>query len=307
MSHSNFQRTVLVANQKGGAGKSSIVSGVGSAVAGTGRRVLIVDADQQGNVSASDLGIKGDLGRSLAMALQFGQPLEPLREVRPNLDLVCGGAALAGLGTALVIGKQAGLDQSAHLFDTVGALIDREGYDLVLIDSGPGDAAVIDHFLKFARWLLVPTKDDDASMSGVEMLAARYLRARQEAASVELLGVVLFDANPRATARNREALEQVTDLLEGSGADVFKTIIRTDRAAAVDLRAHHMTPIDLVTAAEHHQKRRLEKLREKAGLVERTLWSRDPSGLATDYQNLTREVLTTLAERERDAQVEEVS
>ena len=61
-------RTVLVANQKGGVGKSSIVAAIGGMLAGPERRVLIVDADQQGNVTGSDLGVDGDRGQSLAMA-----------------------------------------------------------------------------------------------------------------------------------------------------------------------------------------------------------------------------------------------
>lgn len=305
VSEHRLQRTVLVANQKGGVGKSSIVSGVAGMVADTGRRVLVVDGDQQGNVTASDLGVPegGDRGRALAMALQYGEPLKPLRDVRPNLDVIAGGPALSVLGAVLATAKDAGLEVGAHLTQTLGQLIDEEGYDLVLIDSGPGDTAVLEQLLTFSRWLLVPTKDDDASLSGVELLAARYLRARREGAAIELLGVVLFDVNPRASARNREVFEQVAELLDGSGGKAFETTIRSDRAAAVDMRAQHMTPIELVAAAERHQKRRLEKLRAQRKVGGRQLWSRDPSGLATDYQNLTREMLRALVDREQAVRV----
>ena len=71
MSRSQPDRTVLVANQKGGVGKSSIVSAVAGMLASAGRRVLVVDADQQANITVSDLGVEGDRGRALSMALQF--------------------------------------------------------------------------------------------------------------------------------------------------------------------------------------------------------------------------------------------
>jgi len=180
----------------------------------------------------------------------------------------------------------------------LGALCERERYDLVLIDSGPGDAPLLDALLGTAKYLLVPTRDDDASLSGVELLAARYLRARESGSTIQLLGVVLFDANPRATARNAEVLSQVDQLLVGSGAETFSSLIRSDRAAAVDLRSRHLTPAELVIAAEEHQKHRIQRLRQKVGGGER-LWSRDPSGLAGDYQALTREILNRLTAAEQ--------
>ncbi|MGB3771305.1 MAG: ParA family protein [Rhodococcus sp. (in: high G+C Gram-positive bacteria)] len=299
MTTSGNSRTLLVANQKGGVGKSSIVSAVAGMVAAAGRRVLVIDADQQANVSSSDLGVEGDGGRGLSMALQFAHALEPVREVRPNLDVVPGGPALAVVASVAATAGQTGIDLRANLDSTLNALCEVEQYELVLIDSGPGDAPLLDALLGTARYLLVPTKDDDASLSGVELLALRYMRARQAGSAIQLLGVVLFDTNPRATARNREVFEQVGDLLEGSGADPFEAFIRSDRAAAVDLRTRHLTPLELVHAADMDQKNRLQRLRQKSKPGER-LWSRDPSGLASDYQSLTKEILSRVARAERD-------
>ena len=299
MSLTQPPRSVLVANQKGGVGKSSIVAAVADMVAAAGRRVLVVDADQQANLTSSDLGVEGDRGKGLSMALQYAHPLEPIREVRPNLDLLPGGPALAVIGAIAATAAQSGMDLRGNLVSTLTELQSVEQYDLILIDSGPGDAPLLDALLGTARYLLVPTKDDDGSLSGVELLAARYLRARQNGSVIQLLGVVLFDANPRATARNREIFGQLAHQLEGSGAAPFGAFIRSDKAAAVDLRSHHMTPLELVAAAENQLKSRIQRLRDKRrGGLE--LWSRDPSGLASDYQSLTREVLRRLAAAEKD-------
>ncbi|MDJ0362487.1 ParA family protein [Rhodococcus sp. H29-C3] len=299
MTTTGTSRTVLVANQKGGVGKSSIVSAVAGMVAAAGRRVLVVDADQQANVTSSDLGVEGDGGRGLSMALQFAHALTPVRDVRPNLDVIPGGPALAVVASVAATASQTGIDLRRNLTQTLDDLNDVEHYDLVLFDSGPGDAPLLEALLGTARYLVVPTKDDDASLSGVELLAMRYLRARQAGSLIQLLGVVLFDTNPRATARNREVFDQVHDLLEGSGADPFETFIRSDRAAAVDLRTRHLTPLELVEVAESDQKSRLQRLRQKGKPSDR-LWSRDASGLASDYQALTREILNRVANAERD-------
>lgn len=296
---SQLDRVVLVANQKGGVGKSSIVAAVASMVAGTSRRVLIVDADQQGNVSRNDLGVAGDKGKSLAMALQYGQPLEPVRDVRPGLDVLAGGPLLASVSAIIASSAQSGIDIAGNLATTLGDLCAHEGYALVLIDSGPGDAPMLDALLHTARYLVVPSADDEASFDGVELLAGRYLRARAAGADINLLGVVLFNVNPRATARNKTALDTLTDLLDGSGARAFGSIIRTDKATAIDLRQQHLTPAELVSAAEQQKKNRLRQLANGQGLRgEKRLWSRDPGGLATDYQDLARELLARVADYE---------
>lgn len=47
--------TVLFATQKGGNGKTTTVANLGVAIARTGRKVLVIDADQQGNLTVDDL------------------------------------------------------------------------------------------------------------------------------------------------------------------------------------------------------------------------------------------------------------
>lgn len=300
-----LQRTVLVANQKGGVGKTSVVTAVAGLAARPDRRVLVVDADPQGNATSSDLGVEGDRGRSLVTALQYGDAPQVITDVRPGLDLVAGGPYLAQVGAITATASQTGTDVLANLRRALGEVCSQGGYTLVLIDSGPGDAPLLDALLGTVRYMIVPTRDDDASLSGVELLAGRYLRARQQGALVTLLGVVLFDSNPRATARNREVLTDVDALLEGSSAAAFETMIRSDRASAMDLRNAHVTPAELVEVISAQNRDRLAWLRsgKHRRLDDDTegtrLWSRDPSALATDYQELTREVLSRIAAVER--------
>jgi chromosome partitioning protein len=309
-----LNRTVLVANQKGGVGKSSITCAVAGMVARAAdperglseRRVLVVDADPQGNATYSDLGAQGDKGRSFMMTLQYGEPLEVIKDVRPGLDLIAGGPMLAQVGGLTATAANSGIDVVANLMTGLAAACAEINPYLVLIDSGPGDAPLLDALLRIARYLVVPTRDDDASLSGVELLALRYLRARQ-ASPIELLGVVLFDVNPRATSRNSQVLADLDALLDGSGATSFPTMIRSDRAAALDLRAAHLLPGELVEATHNANKARLAQLRRggrhrvDAGPdeVDVRLWSRDPAPLANDYQQLALELLRRIAAAEK--------
>lgn len=301
-----LSRTVLIANQKGGVGKSSITTAMAGMIARPDRRVLVVDADPQGNATYSDLGAAGDKGRGFMMTLQYGEALPVLRDVRPGLDLVAGGPMLAQVGGLTATAASSGIDVVGNLMAGLAAACEEVNPYLVLIDSGPGDAPLLDALLRTARYLVVPTRDDDASLSGVELLALRYLRARQHS-PIELLGVVLFDINPRATARNSQVLADLDSLLEGSGATSFPTMIRTDRAAALDLRAAHLLPGELVEATQSSTKARLEKLRRGGrhrveggpDELDARLWSRDPAPLANDYQALSRELMKRLAAAEQ--------
>ena len=295
-----LHRTVLVANQKGGVGKSSIVAALAGLIARPATRVLVIDADQQGNVSRNNLGVAGDRGKTLAVALQYGEPLEPVREVRPGLDVIPGGPLLAGVAGMLASSQQTGVDVAGNFHATLGELCRKQAYSLVLLDSGPGDAPLLDVLLGAAHYLLVPSTDDEASLDGVELLAARYLRARAGGAAVELLGAVLFNVNPRATTRNALAISALSQLLAGSGTSPFATAVRTDRAAALDARRRHLTPGELVDEATRSRSRRVRQLAAGARPVaDGELWSRDPAGLASDYQALAHELLSRIAAAER--------
>src|SRR5206468_10346854 len=89
---------VMVSNGKGGVLKTSLTANVAGLSAASGWRVLAVDLDPQGNL-ASDLGMldASDGGEGLLRAVAEQAPLEPLRDVRPGLDLVAGGPRTAEL------------------------------------------------------------------------------------------------------------------------------------------------------------------------------------------------------------------
>lgn len=293
-----LDRTVLVANRKGGVGKSSIVAALAGMVARPNARVLVVDADPQGNVSEMDLGVDTDRGRGLGMALTFAEPLTPVRDVRPGLDVISGGPLLTRVPTS-----DPTLDVAENFRASLDALCAQEGYSLVLLDSGPGDTALLDAMMATARYLLVPTMDDHASLKGLELIAARYVQARQAGARIDLLGVVLFGLNPRASRRNQAAMDTVDEMLEGSGAERFDTFIRHDKAAAVDLRARGLTPGELVDQVTAETSARLASLGKGESVDLRDhAWSRDPSKLAIDYRELAREVLRRIRALEEGAQ-----
>jgi len=296
----SLKRTVLVANRKGGVLKSSICRSVAAVAVGEGYRVLAIDGDPQGNLSEIDFGLETDRGRSLAMALQYGTPLTTMSAA--GVDVICGGPELQGaLGASLTPG--ADVDLEANLRAGLGRLCQERRYDLVLIDSGPGDTRLLDAYLATSRWLIVPTVSDEASFAGVDKMGARYAAAVQRGAEIEFLGAVLTKVNPQATVRNVSIRAELADL-SGSAGEPFEAMIRYNDANSVDARRHGMSAADVAAESVTQRRSRLAQLRKRArgesvAIEQDTWWSRSSgSALAGDYEELTREILTRIQIRE---------
>lgn len=295
-------RVVLVANRKGGVGKSSLVAATATAIAsggrGGGHKVLIIDGDPQGTITKSDLGAReiNDGGESLGLSLLYGKhDLEPLMGVKPNVDLVAGGSKLsrAIAGSSRMESDEMGANFGAALERLCAA----RGYDFVFIDSAPGEMPLLNTFMRTANYLVIPTMSDGGSLDAVEDVAESFKDARRDGASIALLGVVLFCADPNARVRNADVFDQIEELLGSSGVAPFRTLIREAKAAAIDCRNLGMTPAELIGIAKEDRTNRFKAFRagEKPG---RTLWSDNPAKLAADYQALVYEIVSRIAQYE---------
>jgi len=293
-----LRRVVLVANRKGGVGKSSICRSVSAVLASSGYRVAVVDGDPQGNLSEIDFGLDTDRGRSLAMAMQYGTDLAPVES--HGVDVVCGGPELQGaLGAAVIPGSEVSLE--VNLRAALGRLCQAHAYDVVLIDSGPGDTRLLDAYLSSARWLIVPTISDEASFAGVDKMGARYAEAVRRGADIEFLGAVLTMVDHQATARNRAIREELADAL-GSAGDPFEAMIRYNAANAIDARRNGLSAQEVAAEAVSQRKSRLALLRQRAqgrhAASDDAWWSRSSgNALAGEYEVLTCEIPTRISTR----------
>lgn len=299
--------TLSFASQKGGVGKTSIAANMAGELAASGWRVLLIDADQQGNLTKRNLGLEEtDKGQNLSAVLQFFAPdsgfyLTPVTTGRENLDVIPGGVYLAGLPLqAASRGPDGVADFAANLRAAIAEVVQRRGYHLVIIDTGPGDVVILDMLLQVSDFLMIPTDEDEGSLDGVRQLGARYQQARQAGAVVQLLGIVMFNIDPRATKRNGETVTRVERMFNpefdpavDEPAAVFSASIRTAKAAAKDARDLNLLSGELIAMAESSTRDRIAALRSKSELGKK-LWSRDGKALrqwALDYQAVTREAV----------------
>ncbi|MGR7028188.1 ParA family protein [Geodermatophilus sp. URMC 62] len=285
-------RCLAFVNGKGGVGKTSLVANLAGLYAGGGYKVLIVDLDPQGNVG-NDLGYIGagrsDDGKALVSAISTGHAIIPLTNVRPNLDVACGGEQLDELSDALEAGHGGGVTALAAALAQVA-----ESYDLVLIDCPPGNKPLQRLGLAAARWLVIPTKSDDGSRLGLAKVARLFTEIREEVNPwIELLGVVLFGVGSTATRVQNSVRADLGQDLDNPGI-VFISTIRHAEAAAYDARKRgqlmHELERDVATAPKWHERfktgRKAETLAASAGTV------------AGDYQRLAEELIDRIVAAE---------
>jgi chromosome partitioning protein len=155
-------RVLAVFNHKGGTGKTTTAVHVAAGLAARGARVLLVDADGQGNVAAS-LGLEAE--RSLYHVLVMGLPFEQAKiSARPNLDVIAANETLAA--AELYIAGQRNRDRV--MASRLGRA--RESYDFVIIDCSPSLSLLNQNALVLADAVLCPVACDYLSLIGIRLV-----------------------------------------------------------------------------------------------------------------------------------------
>jgi cellulose biosynthesis protein BcsQ len=295
-----LSRCIAVVNGKGGVGKTSLTANLAGLYAAAGYRTLALDLDPQGNLG-DDLGYLGaglgDDGAELVDALRNRLPFQPVRDVRPGLDVIIGGPLLDGL-SADFYGRHSRVDSVLAFAGSLAAI--AADYDLILIDCPPGNDALQESALAAARWVVIPTKTDPSSRAGLQIVANRFLTIREQYnPDLMLLGVVLFGVNSAATRLIAEARNALAGEL-GSADIIVDATIRHVEAAAYDARSRGQLVHELERDV-HKGPSRFELLRmDKATRTATRSLAASAGSLAADYQRLAEELIDRIVAHESD-------
>lgn len=227
MSVSAPMRVLVIANQKGGVGKTTTAINLGTALAAIGEKVLIIDLDPQGNASTG-LGIDRSARRFSTYDVLIGE--KSLREVLqptavPRLTLAPSTLDLLGfeLEIAARDDRAFRLQSALRAFESdPQAAPDTEGFTYVLIDCPPSLNLLTMNAMAAAQSVLVPLQCEFFALEGLSQLLSTVEQVKTALnPSLTIHGIVLtmFDS------RNSLATQVVADVRSFMGNKVYDTVI----------------------------------------------------------------------------------
>lgn len=211
-------RTIVIANQKGGVGKTTTAINLSASLAELGQKVLVVDMDPQGNTT-SGLGVEKDEKEYTVYELLLGEcSIEDCltESVCENLTVVPSNINLSAAEIEL-IGTE---DKEFILRDAVSSI--KNNYDFILIDCPPSLNVLTINAMCTADTVLVPIQCEYYALEGLSQLMHTIELVRERLnPNLEIEGVVftMYDA------RTNLSLEVVENVKSNLNQNIYKTII----------------------------------------------------------------------------------
>ncbi len=197
-------RIIALTNQKGGVGKTTTTINLAAYLARAGHKILIIDADPQGNATGG-LGIdKANLRLGLYDVLVGTTPAAQaiLPTKRPNLSILPSNANLAGAEVQMV-----GTERREFRLKQV---LDDITYDLVLIDCPPSLGLLTVNALTAASDILIPVQTEYYALEGLSQLLSVIQQVRAGLnPELNLLGLVMtmYDNRTSLAPQIKQELE----------------------------------------------------------------------------------------------------
>jgi len=210
-------KTIAIANQKGGVGKTATSVNLSAGLASKGYRTLLIDLDSQRNATNTLLPSE-QITTTLADVLvgeADRQALEDAIYETPidNLDLVPSHIRLAKIERFIE------LEEQFRLKDSISTLSD---YDIVILDCPPTLGMTLTQALLASDFVIVPIAGDYYSHEGVIDLNESLQKARRGNTNLKILGYLMT----RYDSRMRVAKDSLQLMRDKYKELAFQTIIR---------------------------------------------------------------------------------
>lgn len=220
-------KTICFANNKGGSGKSTTCSNLAYALSQMGKKILLIDADMQLNLSLSLFDEERVLKmaqseRNLYYAVKNQIPLDDF--IVPtdykNIDIIPSSSLLSGIEYELFTKWQ----REFILKKILENIKASDKYDYILIDAPPTLGGWTMNLLCASDFLVLPVEASPWGLFGLANMFEFFQTVLQLCPQIKIAGIVLTKVNERKNyfKQTLETLKQ-TD-----GVDVFSSYVRID-------------------------------------------------------------------------------
>lgn len=192
-------KTIAVCNQKGGVGKTTTTVNLGVGLAMQGKKVLLIDADPQGDLTTC-LGWRDSDSLSVTLteklqaiiSEQEQNPFDGILHHKEKVDLVPSNLSLSSLEMTLVTA----MSRESVLKNYLSLVKDK--YDYVLIDCMPSLGMITINALAAADSVVIPTQPHYLSAKGLELLLRSVsMVKRQINPKLRIDGILMTMVMPR--------------------------------------------------------------------------------------------------------------
>ena len=217
-------KVFVFVNQKGGVGKTTSAINLGAYIALTGKKVLLVDFDSQGNMS-SGVGVSKDKPTIYEVIIGMVEPDNPIAATTEsaikhskieNLDVISASINLSGASIELV-----SVENCDFLLKKALESV-RDKYDYTLIDCPPSLGILTMNGLAAADAVLVPMQCEYFALEGITLLLQTVKKVQQGINKNLILGGIFFTMYDSRTRLAQDVVMQVKSYFKDV---VYNTII----------------------------------------------------------------------------------